>query len=497
MRSLVILLLLVLTLLTSLESVPPNYAAIPITGEPEPGMESYDRIIPSFMAKYDVLGGAVAVIKNGSLVFARGYGYANTESRLPVQPYSLFRIASLSKQFTAVTILKLVEEHRLSLDDKAFSILNIQPAKEGKVQDPRIADITIRELLEHSGGWDRDTTFDPMFIPYTIAKALGTDAPPSREAIIQYMLTQPLQFSPGTKYAYSNFGYLLLGRIIEKVTGEQYENYVQRNVLAGLGITDMRMGHTQLAFAAPDEVHYYDYPGAQPVESVFPNITKHVPDPYGGFYLEDMDSHGGWIASAVDIARFAASVDGSIPPSFISPAMIREMTARPPAPLWVGSDHWYGLGWLIRPVTSTGSNWWHTGSLSGTMTIVVRASDGVVWAALFNTRPKNSDNAFTDLDNSLWDARKGITAWPTHNLFLPSNPTTKAPSTILETSLQMTSARATRNQRNVTTTATASSYGVFVKFRLLVLSDSFSPTPGSDIMVRFHTASSSDKRSCV
>jgi N-acyl-D-amino-acid deacylase len=403
-------------------------------------MESYDRIIPAFMAKYSIPGAAVAVVKDGRLVFARGYGYADTASNSPVQPYSLFRIASLSKQFTAVTILKLVEEQRLKLDDKAFSILNFQPPKGAKVQDPRIFDITIRELLEHSGGWDRDKTFDPMFIPYTIAQAVGTNAPPSIDSIIQYMLTQPLQFAPGTQYAYSNFGYLVLGRVIEKVTGQRYANYVREHVLTQVGLDDVRIGHTQLAFAAPGEVHYYDYPGAELVQSVFPNISRWVPEPYGGFYLEDMDSHGAWIASAVDIVRFAASVDGAKPPSLLSPAMVQEMVSRPPPPLWVGSDDWYGLGWMVRPVTNTGSNWWHTGSLPGTMTIVVRASDGVAWAALFNTRTSNSDPTFTDLDNSLWDARKAVTSWPNHDLFPPNQPT-KTASRALDTNLHITTSK--------------------------------------------------------
>lgn len=325
--------------------VPLGFTAIPTTGPAAPGMESYDRIIPAFMAKYKVPGGAVAVVKDGRLVFAHGYGYANTAASYPVQPYSLFRIASVSKPITAVAILKLVEEERLRLDDKAFSILNITPPSGKRVRDQRILNVTIRELLEHSGGWDRDETFDPMFEPFRIASFLGVAYPPSREQIIEYMLTQPLQFEPGTKYAYSNFGYLILGRVIEKVTGQSYEDYARKRILAPMGITDMQIGHTLLASAAPNEVHYYDYPDAGLARPVFANITGSVPTPYGGFYLEDMDSHGGWIASAVDIVRFAASVDGAKPPALLNPATVREMDARPPAPLWVGNDYWYGLVW--------------------------------------------------------------------------------------------------------------------------------------------------------
>jgi N-acyl-D-amino-acid deacylase len=312
----------------------------------------------------------------------------------------------------------LVEEGRLSLDDKAFSILGLKPPAGVRVRDQRIFKITIRDLLDHSGGWNRTATFDPMFEPFQIAKALGVRSPPSKEQIIQYMLTQPLQFAPGTRYAYSNFGYLVLGRVIEKVTGQPYEDYVRANVLAPMGITDMRIGHTLLSGAFPNEVHYYDYPGAGYAQSVFDSKSQ-VPWPYGGFCLEDMDSHGGWVASAIDLVRFAASVDGAKPPAFLTSASVQMMTVRPPAPLWVGSDDWYALGWMVREPTSGEFTWWHTGSLPGTMTEVVRAYDGIIWAALFNSQPQNSDQAFTDLDKDLWNARNQVTAWPSTDLFSP------------------------------------------------------------------------------
>jgi len=394
-------------------------------------MESYDRIIPDFMTKYKVPGGAVSVVKDGRLVFAHGYGYADNATGSPVEPYSLFRIASLSKPITAVAILKLVEEGRLRLDDKAFSILNIKPPNGKQVQDQRILNVTIRELLEHSGGWDPDKTFDPMGEPFRIATFLGVAYPPSREQIIQYMLMQPLQFDPGTKYAYSNFGYLILGRVIEKVTGESYENYAQTQVLAPMGITDMQIGHTLLPSAAPKEVHYYDYPGAGLARPVFPNITGSVPWPYGGFYLENMDSHGGWIASAVDIVRFAATVDGAKPPALLDSAMVRQMESRPPPPLWADSDYWYGLGWNVQEPLPGRFTWSHMGSLPGTMTIVVRAYDGLVWAALFNTRPSDYQ-AFTELDGILWDARNAVTSWPTNDLFGQPIPEFSTGSTTLE-----------------------------------------------------------------
>ena len=150
---------------------------------------------------------------------------------------SLFRIASISKSFTAVAVLKLVEEGKLSLDAKAFPLLGIQPAVQSFVDpEPRLRQITVRQLLQHTGGWDRDQSFDPMFRSERIARANLTPPPASSVAVIRYMLSRQLDFDPGARHAYSNFGYCVLGRLIEKVTGQKYEAYVREKILAPIGI---------------------------------------------------------------------------------------------------------------------------------------------------------------------------------------------------------------------------------------------------------------------
>ena len=392
-------------------------AGMPMTGPTEPAMASFDRIIPELMRKYQVPGGAVAVMKDGRLIMARGYGFGDREARQPIEPDSLFRIASLSKAITSATILRLVEEGRLTLDSRVFQILNnLRPAVGARV-DRRIYEITIRNLLQHSGGWDRDKSFDPMFRSDEIAQTLGVPAPAKPDDIIRYMMGQPLQFTPGTKYAYSNFGYCILGRIIEKTTGQTYENYVRNNTLAPAGITCMRIGHTLPRERAPNEVRYYGYPGIGLAKSVFPGQQQEVPWPYGGWYIEAMDSHGGWIASAIDLLRFIDEVDGrGNHRQLLRKPTIETMVAHPAPPLWANSDNWYGMGWQVRPV-NPGENWWHTGSLDGTSTLMVRAYNGLAWVALFNSRPKNSDGFAGELDSSMWKAVGEVTRWPEVNLF--------------------------------------------------------------------------------
>lgn len=376
-----------------------------VTGPASPRLVPFDELMLSLLRKYKVEGGSLAVTKNGRLVLAHGYGLADRENNEPVKPGSLFRIASLSKPFTAVAILKLVEQGKLTLDTKAFPLLD-----SGTPSDARLHRITIRHLLLHAGGWDRDKSFDPMFIPLRAANAVGAKPPATCEVVIRYMLTQPLDFDPGTRSAYSNFGYCVLGRVIEKVTGQSYEEYVRSAVLAPIGITDMRIGHSLAGQRAPGEVTYYDVDGAQPVRSVFPGRAQ-VARPYGGFHLEAMDSHGGWLASAIDLVRFLTHVDGTVSPSPLQPDTVARMIARPDARIAPERDTWYAYGWQVRKAGKD-ANWWHNGSLDGTTTLMVRTAEGTCWAALFNGSPKEQDKMFEELDAGLWTAAEKVKQWP-------------------------------------------------------------------------------------
>ncbi len=381
---------------------PPPPPEFPVSGPNVAGVTAYDNAIIPLLQRYNIPGAAVAVTKNGKLVLARGYGYSDRDTKTLMQPDAIFRIASISKPITAVAILHLVEQGRLSLDTPFLNILTQYTLPSNA--DPRLSTITIRNLVQHSGGWDRDSThYDPMFDSVHIASALGVPAPATCSDVIQYMLGRPLDFDPGTKYVYSNFGYCVLGRVIERVTGQSYEVYVRDNVLAPMDIHAMRIGKSLADGRVTGEVKYHDYNGAPTVPSVFPSVTTPVPMPYGGFYLEAMDSHGGWIASAIDLTRFITAVDGARGTAFLSPASITAMTERPNIPSWQGSSYWYGLGIMYRPQT-TGGNWWHTGALSGTSTLLVRNYQGYTWAILMNSRPQNTTNFDTDVDQTMWTA---------------------------------------------------------------------------------------------
>ncbi len=379
-------------------------------------MSSYDQLANSLMTKYQIPGAAIAVVHDGKLVFARGYGHAETGSGQLVQPDSMFRIASLSKPVTSAAILLLVQRGKLSLDQRVFDILPHQDPLPGGTVDPRLSTITVRELLEHAGGWNRDTTFDPAFLPVVISAAAGTPSPASSATIIHYMMGKPLQFSPGTDYNYSNYGYILLGRVVETINGLPYETFVREQVLSPSGAACMRIGHSLQSQALPKEVKYYDYPGAPLFNSIYGTGAK-VPGPDGGICIESLDSAGGWVASPVDYLRFVLSIDGRTDhPDLLSASTIATMTARPSVPNWASTPTYDALGWKVRPIGND-ATWWHLGALSGTATEVVRGFNGVTTVVFFNSRPSDSTTFENDLDSGISSAAASVTTWPATDQF--------------------------------------------------------------------------------
>ncbi len=400
---------------------PVSPSEMPVTGVAVPGMGAFDQAIPDLMRKYDVPGGAVAVLRDGKLIYARGFGYADVEKQTPVKPDALFRIASVSKPITSVAIMKLVEDGKLRLDDRVAPLIaHLAPAP-GATVDPRWEQITIRHLLNHTGGWDRTLPnggFDPMFRPAVAAAAVNAPAPASAETVIRYMKGMPLDFNPGERYAYSNFGYAILGRVIERVSGMPYEDFVRARVLQPVGANRTRLGRTRRGDALAGEVTYYlpEEPGlgltAPLVPSVFPGEGA-VPVNYGGYYLEAMDSHGGWVSSTVDLLRFVAGVDGrSSRPDILGPGLVAEMTGSGPA--LCGGACYYAAGWLVRP-TQGDATWSHGGALPGTFTMLVRTYHNFAWVGLFNARSEASFDA--EFDAAMWDALASVTSFPTHDLF--------------------------------------------------------------------------------
>jgi len=393
--------------------------SVGVTGRGDKRLEPLDRLMTDFVSRHQLPGASLAVTRNGRLVYARGFGLADRQSGDPVLPTSRFRIASLSKPVTSVAILQLVEAGRLKLDDPVAEILGLEP----EVDARRSRRVTVRQCLQHTGGWDRSDSFDPMFQSIRISRVLDTKAPAGPAEVIRFMQKWPLDFDPGTRYAYSNYGYCLLGRVIEKISGQSYERYVQARVLKPMGVTRMRIGRTRIEGRAKGEVRYH-VDGEKVGLSVFEeDLGKRVSRAYGAWNLEAMDSHGAWIASAVDMVRFASALESPGRKPFLKMESLDEMFEPPAAPVSRKSDGsvedvFYGLGFSVRRLGDGRMNQWHTGSLPGTSTLLVRRHDGMAWAVMFNSRRscagKNPASAIDPLVHGAVDA---VTEWPDGDAF--------------------------------------------------------------------------------
>ncbi|BBM82102.1 protein kinase domain-containing protein [Candidatus Uabimicrobium amorphum] len=384
-----------------------------ITGIYVPAMKSFDLIISDFIKKCNIPGGAVAVVQHGRLIYARGFGYANKEKQKLVEPTSLFRITDLSMPITAVAIMKLIQEKKLTLNDKAFRILSHLKPPSGKQSDERLSQITIRHLLEHSGGWDSRQKGEPMMtLSRKAADAFRTSRPANVTTIIRYMMGQPLDFPPGTKHVRSHLGYCILGRIIEKVTGVSYEKYVAQNIFKPAGIKNMHLAKTRLRDQRFDEVIYYDYPALR-TTSIFPDETKQITRPYGFFNIQEMDASTAWTASVIDMLRFVMVIDGRGPQRDI---LNRQTTALMTAkPLCGWQDNfYYAKGWMVRPIER---NWWHSGFTVGSSAFVGRFGNGAAWVGFFNFYPYKIAKFSLILDQTLWRAYLSTKSFPEHDLF--------------------------------------------------------------------------------
>lgn len=390
-----------------------------VSGEIRPELAPFDSLLAGFVAEHNVPGAALAVARNGRLVYARGFGYADVEQKQVVQPQSLFRIASISKPVTAVAILQLVQQKKLSLDDRLLDRIPLQPhLPEGKAMDERWKKITIRHLLHHTGGWDRGVSYDPISITPKIADALQTGYPVTPEHVCRYMMGQPLDFEPGERFAYSNLGYLLLGRVIEQITDEGYERWVKTHTLAPLGITTMQLGRALPEHRAKNEVRYYDSRNRTAPALYGSNIGRAVPVTYGGANLEAYEAHGGWIASATDLVRFAAAFDDPARCPILSPQTLELLWAPPPGLPGHTDDGkpkptFYGCGWHVRPGTGKSPTLWHGGLIGGTSTLLVHRTDAINWAILFNAdRTPGGKTLSSVIDPLLHKAANSVLVWP-------------------------------------------------------------------------------------
>lgn len=342
-----------------------------------------DDEVNAFMTTYNVPAVSVAITKGEKLVYLKAYGVSDQTKGTKAVISDRYRIASCSKSITAVAIMKLLDQGKVKLTDKIFGDGALLGKTYGtKAYAADVTAITVDQLLHHtSGGWGNSAN-DPMFSNPTMT---------TTQLITWTLDNRPLDHTPGTNYDYSNFGYCLLGRVIEKATGQTYEEAVKTLVLKPIGITGMTIGGNTLADRQTKEVMYYGQSGENPY---IYNITR-------------MDAHGGWVATAADLARLLVYVDAF-------PARADILTSQSLNTMYTGStaNAYYGCGWAIN-----NKNYFHQGSLPGTATEHARLDNGFNFVILTNTRSFKS-NFDLALDQIFWKAYAKNPTWANEDLFL-------------------------------------------------------------------------------
>ena len=342
----------------------------------QPELHAMDSIMQRYLKRWEIHGAQLAISRHDSLLYARGFGYADKDRKIPMEPSYIMRMASVSKLVTATSIMKLRDMGKIRLSDKVFGpkgILN-DTFYVNSIRDKRYFDITVEQLLRHKAGFT-NYAGDAIFSTRYIMQQNHLTTPPDHRTLLRIVLRRHLGYTPGTAQRYCNIGYTLLSLIIEKRTGMSYENFMQRYVLYPAGCYDFHIAGNYLKDRRPNETVYYMHSSSVPVPE-FNNSGRMVVRCYGENDITTALGAGAWVASAAELCRLVASIDGDrIVPDVISPQAVKLMTQEMP-------DHQFSLGWNFTPRNRP---WIRTGSLVGTSALVLRYPDGECWVFITNT----------------------------------------------------------------------------------------------------------------
>jgi N-acyl-D-amino-acid deacylase len=276
--------------------------SLPTTGERVDALAPLDDAIREFVADTDVTAASLAVGTSDGVALERGYGWRDAAQTEPTPPDGLFRIASVTKSLTAAAVRSLFGDD-FDRDTRVLSVLDVSPAS-GSLGDDRLRDVTVGHLLDHAGGWNASESFDPLFRPFRIARALDLDGPPTTRDVAAYMLGQPLQFAPGDNHVYSNFGYALLGLLVEAKSGQPFPAYVRKTLFDADPPDPLVEGRTAPSDRHPREVHYVSDRECPDALSLDPSAR--VPCADGGTALSAAGGAGELVTSARTLVSFAA-----------------------------------------------------------------------------------------------------------------------------------------------------------------------------------------------
>lgn len=372
-----------------------------------PATVRMEQYISRWMSRNNIRGASLAVMKNEQLIYCKGFGWADKEQQVTADVGHIYRIASASKLITAVGIMKLCDQGRLTLDSKVFGaegILNHLT----DIRDKRAEQITVRHLLNHTAGFSRRMG-DPMFRIADVMEWEEMDTTPTADELISFQLGMKLRCAPGSSAQYSNVGYLVLSRVIEKVSGMDYEEYLQTNVLWPAGCYDMHIARNYYEERYPKEVKYYGH-DSETIKSYDGSGNMRLRE-YGGNDIRGLQGAGAWVSSAVELLRLVASIDGKPNvPDILSAESVAEMKR-------INRDGDYALGWARYHAGS--GTLIRTGTMSGTCAYIESKEDGISYAFLTNTSSYRGASFTNSIGNMVRTAMSRVEEWPSdRNLFV-------------------------------------------------------------------------------
>ena len=369
-------------------------------------MAAFDRTVERFLKRWEIMGASIAIMKDGKLLYCKGFGWADKEQNVPTEVKHIFRIASISKLITATGIMKLYESGKLSLDDKVFGETGILcDSMFSNIKDARIKQITVEHLLRHQGGYSIRAG-DPLFNEVSVARQLGVQPPVSFDDMVRYAAETRLRYRPGAGNMYSNLGYVVLSKVIEKVSGMPYETFIQDSILHPIGCWDMHIGYSFYEKRYPNEVRYYEPADTEPVE-LFDGSGQLVPRCYGGCDLQVLSGAGGWVASPTELMKFITAIDPEdSKPDILQAKTIAYMTETDKAR--------YPIGWMQ---TTVSDDWKRTGSLSGSSAMLKRQHDGFTWVFITNTSSWAGSRFPSKISAMMKQALTKVKKWSDRDLF--------------------------------------------------------------------------------
>lgn len=362
-------------------------------------LSDLDGIMNQTLQQFYVPGGTLAVAHKGKLVYAKGFGVANLRTQEPVTPNTLFNLASCTKAISTFGIMRLVDSGQLRLDDSMYNVIGRPNLVRGMQADPRVAQITVRQLLHHSGGWNDDSGFVRAG---NEVQRLAPNGLPYSEAV-KVLLATPLDYEPGTQAKYANGQWNLIKYIVECAAQRPYGQFLQEQLQA-IGIHDMC--EESRGVIRGQASRYGGYP---------PHIIEG-----GQRTVPLMPDFGNWMASSVDMVKLLTAIDGSRMPG-ISQDSFNQMIAPLPPPMQNNSNgSHFGLGLDTVRMTPEGVTYSKNGGKPGVHAQIIHLPNHTDFCLMLNGGSSPDDPNANPMGSTVKAIRavlNNVNEWPQVDMF--------------------------------------------------------------------------------